>query len=246
MFDFARTASRESNDERSCFMTASSEFRHDTLYTVSPPWDIGHPQPALKALAEQGLLRGRVLDVGCGTGEHALMAAALGLEATGIDLAGNALSTAEQKARTRGLTARFLKYDALKLAELGEVFDTVLDCGLFHVFSDGERAPFIDGLRVVLSPGGRYFHLGFSDRETGSWEPNRQTGTWDHHPDTRTPEHHRAPGDREHRPPRKLTEGEIRATFTDGWRIDSIEPASIEIAVDPGGVRAWLVSATRI
>ena len=48
-------------------------FRHDDLYASRPPWDIGHSQPAFKALAEQGVLRGRVLDVGCGTGEHALM-----------------------------------------------------------------------------------------------------------------------------------------------------------------------------
>jgi 2-polyprenyl-3-methyl-5-hydroxy-6-metoxy-1,4-benzoquinol methylase len=69
-----------------------------------------------------------VLDVGCGTGEHALMAAALGLDATGVDLARSALHTAEHKARDRGLTARFLLWDARKLAELGERFDTVLDC----------------------------------------------------------------------------------------------------------------------
>ncbi len=33
------------------------------------PWDIGRPQPAFVRLAEQGLLAGRVLDSGCGTGE---------------------------------------------------------------------------------------------------------------------------------------------------------------------------------
>src|ERR1700735_2878166 len=53
----------------------------------APPWDIGHPQPAFLALARSGELRGRVLDIGCGTGEHALMAAGLGLDATGIDVA---------------------------------------------------------------------------------------------------------------------------------------------------------------
>jgi 2-polyprenyl-3-methyl-5-hydroxy-6-metoxy-1,4-benzoquinol methylase len=59
----------------------------DALYAGTPPWDIGRPQPAFLALAEAGALKGRVLDVGCGTGEHALMAAELGLEATGVDVA---------------------------------------------------------------------------------------------------------------------------------------------------------------
>src|SRR4029453_19439352 len=59
----------------------------DLAYEGTPPWEIGRPQPALLALAEAGAIRGRILDVGCGTGEHALLAASLGLEATGIDLA---------------------------------------------------------------------------------------------------------------------------------------------------------------
>jgi SAM-dependent methyltransferase len=44
----------------------------DAAYHGTPPWEIGRPQPALAELAEAGALRGRVLDVGCGTGEHAL------------------------------------------------------------------------------------------------------------------------------------------------------------------------------
>ena len=44
----------------------------------------------------------------------------------------------------------------------------------------------------------------------------------------------------------KLTQAEIAAAFDDGWRIDSMEPASIEIAVAPQAIRAWLVAATRV
>jgi SAM-dependent methyltransferase len=43
-------------------------------------------------LADSGALRGRVLDVGCGTGENTLMAATASLDATGIDLAADALA----------------------------------------------------------------------------------------------------------------------------------------------------------
>jgi len=38
---------------------------------------------------------------------------------------------------------------------------------------------------------------------------------------------------------------EITASFTDGWRVDSLEPATIEITTDPAGIRAWLLAATR-
>ncbi len=142
----------------------SSAPRWDDLYASKPEWDIGRPQPAFQALADAGAIRGRVLDVGCGTGEHVLMCAGLGLDATGIDLASTAIHTARQKARDRGLTARFMLRDARQLADLGESFDTVLDSGLFvHVFdNDDDRAAYIDGLRSVVPPGGRYFMLCFS------------------------------------------------------------------------------------
>jgi cyclopropane fatty-acyl-phospholipid synthase-like methyltransferase len=193
-------------------------IKPEDLYVSSPPWDIGRPQPAFLALADAGAVQGRVLDVGCGTGEHVLMAAGLGLNATGVDLAENALEAAREKARVRGLTPRFLRHDARKLAELGESFDTVLDCGLFHIFTGGDRTALVAGLRSVVAPGGRYFMLCCSDRQSAEGWP------------------------RMHR----VTQGEIRAAFADGWRIDSLDQATIDITTDPEGIRAWLVALTRI
>ena len=136
-----------------------------------PPWDIGRPQPAFLELAEQGVLAGRVLDVGCGTGEHALMAAARGLDATGIDAVPRAITLAQRKARDRGLAARFLVWDALKLPDLGEEFDTVVDSGLFHVFDDEDRRRFVASLHAIMPTGSRYHLLCFSDRQPGTSGP---------------------------------------------------------------------------
>src|SRR5437763_14661438 len=47
----------------------------DAMYSGTAPWDIGHPQGSLRAIADAGGIRGRVLDAGCGTGVHALMGA---------------------------------------------------------------------------------------------------------------------------------------------------------------------------
>ena len=77
--------------------------------------------------------------MGCGTGEHALLAAGLGLDAWGVDTSPAAIGIAGRKAAERGLSARFTVHDAFDLPGLGERFDTVLDSGLFHVFSDEDR-----------------------------------------------------------------------------------------------------------
>src|ERR1700678_3688678 len=50
------------------------------------PWDIGRPQPAFVRLADKGLLLGRLLDSGCGTGEQTLLAAPPGAGAMGLDV----------------------------------------------------------------------------------------------------------------------------------------------------------------
>jgi len=50
------------------------------------------------------------------------------------------------RAWKRGLTATFLVRDALTLTELPEVFDSVVDSGLFHVFSDDDRRRHVEGL----------------------------------------------------------------------------------------------------
>jgi SAM-dependent methyltransferase len=193
--------------------------RLDDLYAVRPPWEIGHPQPAFLDLARSGAIRGRVLDVGCGTGEHVLMCAGLGLDATGVDLAATALRAAEDKARRRGARVRFLHHDARRLAELGERFDTVLDSGMFHMLDPGDRAAFTSGLRAVLRPGGRYFLLCFSDREP------------------RTPG---AVG------PHRLTRDDITNAFAGTLRIDFLVPATIEITLDRADIRAWLGAMTML
>ncbi len=188
----------------------------DFSYKAIPPWDIARPQKEFIRLAEDGEISGRVLDVGCGTGENALYLANLGFEVWGIDAAPTAIKKAKEKARKRGINVNFLVFEALKLQSLQTKFDTVIDCGLFHVFTDEERPIFAISLSFVLYSVGKYFMLCFSEHEPGSYGP------------------------------RRVTQMEIRATFGKGWKINYIREAEFETMFGAEGVKAWLSSITRL
>ena len=198
--------------------TQSPEW--DTSYqgATPAPWDIGRPQPAFTRLADGGLLGGRVLDAGCGTGEQTLLAAGHGADALGVDVSGRAIDRARVNAAERGVTARFEVADALDLGRLGSTFDTVIDSGLFHVFDDEARARYIASLASVLEPGGACYLMCFSDREPGDWGP------------------------------RRVRRDEITAAFADGWSISSIEPDTFDINPTFGITTAhgWLATLRRL
>jgi cyclopropane fatty-acyl-phospholipid synthase-like methyltransferase len=172
----------------------------ENAYAGKAPWDIGKPQPVFIQAADQ--ITGSILDAGCGTGDNALFFAERGHKVTGIDFLREPIERAKKKAADRGPKATFLVLDALHLDSLSEQFDSVIDCGLFHVFSDDDRQRYVAGLSSVTKPGGRLFLLCFSDQEPGEQGP------------------------------RRITEQELRVAFSKGWLIESIELARFEVRPD--------------
>ena len=82
----------------------------------------------------------------------------------------------------------------------------MIDCGLFHTFSDEERLAFMRGLAEVLQAGGSLYLLCFSDEQPGTEGP------------------------------RRVSQQEIRDTFYDGWKVKQIEPTHFESIPRPGGL----------
>lgn len=199
--------------------TGLTRDRFATAYAGRAPWDIGKPQSVLQAAGDK--VAGSILDAGCGTGENALFFASKGHAATGIDFLEGPITEAKAKAVERGLSVKFLVKDALKLEEWTERFDNVIDSGLFHVFSDADRAHYIQGLETVLRPGGRLLLLCFSDQVPG------EVG------------------------PRRVKRKELREAFARGWEIESIELARFEIRPETKALfggndpKAWFMVARR-
>lgn len=67
----------------------------------------------------------KLLDVGCGSGQLALMAAKDGLDVTGVDIAGNLIERARSRAKAAHLAARFEEADAEALPFPDREFDMV-------------------------------------------------------------------------------------------------------------------------
>lgn len=182
-----------------------------------PPWQIDRPQPEVIRLIEQGKFESPVLDLGCGTGDNAIELARHGFVVKGLDAVTEALERARKKTEQAGLKQppEFILADALRLSESGLKASTVLDCALFHTFSDEERKDYIRGLEAVLSPGGRLHILSFSELET------------------------RQPG------PRRLSLSEITESFGRGWRLEDSVRCRYWDRVRPDGAHAWRVSFVR-
>ncbi len=189
------------------------------LYTFRAPWEIRRPQPEIVELFRKGQITGKVLDVGCGTGENTIFLAEQGLEMLGVDIAGRAIDRAwsnvlhlESRSK-RPLHIHFETMDVFKIESLGEVFDTVIDSGFFHSLTSRQRMQFIAILSKILRPGGKYHILCFRDKGLSNLFPFR------------------------------VTKGEIDRTFRDGFKVQDIKDAKFHTLL--GSVDAFLVTVVR-
>jgi ubiquinone/menaquinone biosynthesis C-methylase UbiE len=190
----------------------------DDAYRTTPPWDIGRPQPAFVELVRNRELNpGRVLDVGCGTGENAIFLAQNGYSVIGVDVVQDAIRTAKGKVTSRKVKVEFRIGNALALEFEDGKFDNVTDSGLFHTFQDPERTVFAREIARVLPEGGKYFMLCFSEKEPTDWGG-----------------------------PRRVTRREIEETFSPHFKINYIRDSSFATRIHNEGGKAYLTSATRL
>ncbi|MGY2060432.1 class I SAM-dependent methyltransferase [Nocardia gipuzkoensis] len=170
-----------------------AEYDNDTA-----PWVIGKPQDAVVALERDGKIHGKVLDPGCGAGEHTILLSMLGYDVLGTDFSHSAVAQARRNAERKGVPqARFEVADALRFAEnphLVGAYDTVVDSALFHVFGEEPeaRAAYVRNLHAVCKPGAVVHILALSDAEPGVGP--------------------------------RISDTTIRESFGEGWEIEELRP----------------------
>jgi SAM-dependent methyltransferase len=130
---------------------------YDLIYRRGTPrWETGTIPAALHNLVEgeQALPPGRALDIGCGTGAHAVYLARLGWEVTGVDFSATAIRGARSRAvDTRGVN--FVEGDVTRLIDCGVdgPFDLLLDVGCYHGIPGARRPAYVREMARVMRPG---------------------------------------------------------------------------------------------
>ncbi|MCC6227356.1 MAG: class I SAM-dependent methyltransferase [Microthrixaceae bacterium] len=107
----------------------------------------------LPLIAERLPSRGLVVDVGCGEGQVARLAAASGLDVIGVDPSGLQVGEAQR----RGGGPRYLRGSAAGLALREGIAEAAVACLVFEHIDDLDAA--IDEVARVLVPGGRFLFL---------------------------------------------------------------------------------------
>ena len=98
----------------------------------------------------------RVLDLACGSGEHALRLAGRGLEVVGVDIAPSLIAHCREQATERYLTtARFEQGDMRALDYEGEFDAVLLLSGSFGFFDEATNADVLVRMVRALRTGGR-------------------------------------------------------------------------------------------
>ena len=147
---------------------ANQRYFREAYRTGKHGWEVEDPSSyAVKFLKQlkHTIPGGRLLDVGCGEGRHAIVAARMGFKVVGIDYEPSALSRARRFAKARGATGIvFRKANALCLPPSDPPFDIVLDYGCLHHQRKSDWLAYKSSILGVMAPRGFYVLSVFSPK----------------------------------------------------------------------------------
>ena len=125
------------------------------------PWDTGRPDIYLTDLiGTWPPCRGKVLEIGCGTGTNAVWLAGQGFDVTGIDIARQAVEVAEKRSRQAGVVCEFVCDNFLTSPLSSNTYIFAFDRGCFHAISDmAGRRRFVRRVAQCLQSAGIWFSL---------------------------------------------------------------------------------------
>lgn len=130
----------------------------------------------------------RVLDLACGSGEHAGRLARLGMDVVGVDIAPSLVRHCKERSAADGLSATFVEGDMREVAHeeaFVAAFDAVVVLSTsFGFFDDATNQEVLEGMARALRPGGKVLlqlmdPLTFAERQRqGVFQEERPEGIY--------------------------------------------------------------------
>jgi SAM-dependent methyltransferase len=154
--------------------------------TYSPMWQrlfLSHPNEDITRLEVGFLARqlplptfGRVLDLCCGYGRHAIGLAGLGYDVTGLDRDADAIAEANRQTLAAGEHVAYIVGDMRNVGEIAGEFDAVVNMwASLSYFDEATNLAVLRAIGAKLAMGGRFitdlYHRGYFERHQGQ---NRQ------------------------------------------------------------------------
>ncbi len=109
-----------------------------------------------KQLSNLNITKGKLLDVGTGTGEQAIYLAEKGFEVTATDISPSAIKHANKLAAQNKADVKFIEDDIL-LSKLTGQFDLIIDRGCFALIPKKYKPEYIIAIKKLLNPNGWLF-----------------------------------------------------------------------------------------
>jgi len=134
---------------------------NDRYLTGDLPWDRPTASEHLAWVIEAfGIAPGKAVDIGCGTGTNVIYLASKGFDATGADIASDAVDKARAKAASAGADCTFAAVNFLEEPVPGGPFAFAFDRGCFHSVDAGAaRATFAKNVATLLEEGGLWLSI---------------------------------------------------------------------------------------
>jgi len=132
------------------------------------PWNMETPPALLVQLVDSGKVQPcKAVDLGCGAGNYAVYLASRGFEVTGVDFSPTAIRIAAENAGTKGVKCNFFVADVVdEFPKANQTWDFAYDWGLLHHIFPVKRRKYVENVRRMLNPKGKYLSVCFSEKDT--------------------------------------------------------------------------------
>ena len=128
----------------------------------SAPWTYKQIPKEIKEIKKLIPKNSKILEIGCGEGNHAIFLANEGFEITAIDSSKNAIKFAKNKINKK-IKIKFLNQEFSMISKYKNKFDFIFDWRFLHeIKNKNDRKKYIQFIHNALKEDGKYLTVSFS------------------------------------------------------------------------------------